>query len=506
MSNWSNVSNASHVSHASNASAVSALSAVPVARDQEQELSAREISAIDAQHIWHPYAAPGAPTRVVRSTDGVYLELVDDNRAGDVDGAHTDSVADTDSAANESQQQLHDESQWVIDGMSSWWAACFGHSHPRLVAAAQRQIDAMSHVMFGGLTHQPAAELTRNLLELTEHRYQQVFYSDSGSVAVEVAIKMALQYARGAAGASASASPQNQRTKLLTWRSGYHGDTFQAMSVCDPDGGMHSLWSGTLKEQIFVPAPPTRGATAQQREEYLRVVEAAMSDEVAAMIIEPVVQGAGGMRFHDHELLIGIRELCTRHGIVLIADEIATGFGRTGDLFTTHAAGITPDILCVGKGLTGGFMSMAATLATQEVAETMQPAALMHGPTFMANPLACAVATEATTMVREGAWRAQVARIESELVAGLSPLREQPGVADVRVLGAIGVVEMERDVDMAIATQAALDAGVWIRPFGRLVYTMPPYICSGGQVAKICQAIARIVAACGRDAAEELQP
>lgn len=472
MSNGSNVSDASHVSNASNASAVSAVS---VARDQEQELSAREISAIDAQHIWHPYAAPGAPTRVVRSTDGVYLELVD-------------------------------ESQWVIDGMSSWWAACFGHSHPRLVAAAQRQIDAMSHVMFGGLTHQPAATLTRNLLELTEHRYQQVFYSDSGSVAVEVAIKMALQYARGAAGASASASPQNQRTKLLTWRSGYHGDTFQAMSVCDPDGGMHSLWSGTLKEQIFVPAPPTRGATAQQREEYLRVVEAAMSDEVAAMIIEPVVQGAGGMRFHDHELLVGIRELCTRHGIVLIADEIATGFGRTGDLFTTHAAGITPDILCVGKALTGGFMSMAATLATQEVAETMQPAALMHGPTFMANPLACAVATEATTMVREGGWRAQVARIESELVAGLSSLREQPGVADVRVLGAIGVVEMERDVDMAIATQAALDAGVWIRPFGRLVYTMPPYICSGGQVVKICQAIARIVTACGRDAAEELQP
>lgn len=222
-----------------------------------------------------------------------------------------------------------------------------------------------------------------------------------------------------------------------------------------------------------------------------------MTDEIAAMIIEPVVQGAGGMRFHDHELLVGIRELCTKHGIVLIADEIATGFGRTGDLFTTHAAGITPDILCVGKALTGGFMSLAATLATKEIAETMQPAALMHGPTFMANPLACAVASEATAMIREGHWREQVPRIAARLVDGLDPLREMPGVADVRVLGAIGVVEMDHDVDMATATAAALSAGVWIRPFGRLVYTMPPYICTDDEIATICRAIARIVAACG---------
>lgn len=342
-------------------------------------MPASEISAIDAQHIWHPYAAPGEPTRVVRSTEGIYLELAD---------ASTTAVPDA-----TAEHPAKPESQWVIDGMSSWWAACFGHSHPRLVDAAQRQISAMSHVMFGGLTHQPAAQLTQNLFALTENRYQQVFYSDSGSVSVEVAIKMALQYARGKNSDSTSANTSTSTgtstpNKLLTWRSGYHGDTFQAMSVCDPDGGMHSLWNGTVKEQAFVPAPPTRGASSEQRTDYLRVVEAAMTDEIAAMIIEPVVQGAGGMRFHDHELLVGIRELCTKHGIVLIADEIATGFGRTGDLFTTHAAGITPDILCVGKALTGGFMSLAATLATKEIAKTMQPAALMHGPTFMANPLA----------------------------------------------------------------------------------------------------------------------
>lgn len=448
--------------------------------------SSREISRIDAQHIWHPYAAPGEPTRVVRSTDGCYLELADAVTTA-APGPAVEASADSESAAQP-------DSQWVIDGMSSWWAACFGHSHPRLVEAAKNQIDAMSHVMFGGLTHQPAAQLTENLLALTENRYQQVFYSDSGSVAVEVAIKMALQYARGA---SPAADGETSRNKLLTWRSGYHGDTFQAMSVCDPDGGMHSLWNGTVKEQIFVPAPPTRGASAQEREEYLQVVEDAMNGEVAAMIIEPVVQGAGGMRFHDHELLVGIRELCSKHGIVLIADEIATGFGRTGEVFTTHAAGITPDILCVGKALTGGFMSLAATLATKEVAETMQPAALMHGPTFMANPLACAVATEATAMIREGEWRSDVARIESALVAGLQPLRDKPGVADVRVLGAIGVVEMDADVDMAQATAAALSAGVWLRPFGRLVYTMPPYICNDGELAAICQAIARVVEVCG---------
>lgn len=399
-----------------------------------------QVAAIDSTHIWHPYAAPGAPALQVLRTDGAYLELANGQR--------------------------------VIDGMSSWWAACHGHSHPRLVAAAKDQIDRFSHVMFGGLTHEPAARLTANLLELTNHQYAQVFYSDSGSVAVEVAVKMALQ-----------CSPPG-RTKLLTWRSGYHGDTFAAMSVCDPEGGMHSMWKGILAEQIFTPAPPTEGASAKQRAEYLDKFESFITEEVAAVIIEPGVQGAGGMRFHDLELVAGVRELCDKHGILLIADEIATGFGRAGELFMTQAAGITPDIMCVGKALTGGFVSLAATLATQKVAETMQPPALMHGPTFMANPLSCAVAAESTAMIAEGTWRADVARIEQGLRAGLS---DAPGITRVR--GAIGVLEMDHDGDMEATTAAALEEGVWLRPFGRLIYTMPPYICTDEEVARICRAV-----------------
>ena len=399
-----------------------------------------QVAAIDSTHIWHPYAAPGAPALQVLRTDGAYLELANGQR--------------------------------VIDGMSSWWAACHGHSHPRLVAAAKDQIDRFSHVMFGGLTHEPAARLTANLMELTNHQYAQVFYSDSGSVAVEVAVKMALQ-----------CSPPG-RTKLLTWRSGYHGDTFAAMSVCDPEGGMHTMWKGILAEQIFAPAPPTEGASAKQRAEYLDKFESFITEEVAAVIIEPGVQGAGGMRFHDLELVAGVRELCDKHGILLIADEIATGFGRAGELFMTQAAGITPDIMCVGKALTGGFVSLAATLATQKVAETMQPRALMHGPTFMANPLSCAVAAESTAMIAEGTWRADVARIEQGLRAGLS---DAPGITRVR--GAIGVPEMDHDVDMEATTAAALEEGVWLRPFGRLIYTMPPYICTDEEVARICRAV-----------------
>ena len=403
-------------------------------------LNSVQVAAIDSTHIWHPYAAPGAPALQVLRTDGAYLELANGQR--------------------------------VIDGMSSWWAACHGHSHPRLVAAAKDQIDRFSHVMFGGLTHEPAARLTANLMELTNHQYAQVFYSDSGSVAVEVAVKMALQ-----------CSPPG-RTKLLTWRSGYHGDTFAAMSVCDPEGGMHTMWKGILAEQIFAPAPPTEGASAKQRAEYLDKFESFIAEEVAAVIIEPGVQGAGGMRFHDLELVAGVRELCDKHGILLIADEIATGFGRAGELFMTQAAGITPDIMCVGKALTGGFVSLAATLATQKVAETMQPPALMHGPTFMANPLSCAVAAESTAMISEGTWRADVARIEQGLRAGLS---DAPGITRVR--GAIGVLEMAHDVDMEATTAAALEEGVWLRPFGRLIYTMPPYICTDEEVARICRAV-----------------
>ena len=418
------------------------------------DISAEDIAALDARHIWHPYAGPGEPTLVVDSAAGVHLTLADGTT--------------------------------LIDAMSSWWAAAHGHGHPRLKAAAAAQIERMSHVMFGGLTHEPAARLTRNLMELTRGDFEQVFYSDSGSVSVEVAIKMALQYARGLG--------HPERTKMLTWRSGYHGDTFAAMSVCDPEGGMHSMWTGTLARQVFAPAPPTRGASPAERATYLHELEACITEEVAALVIEPVVQGAGGMRFHDHELVRGARDICDRHGIVLIADEIATGFGRTGDLFATQAAGVVPDIMCVGKAMTGGFMTMAATLATAKVAEGMRPRALMHGPTFMANPLACAVSAAATELILEGHWREQVAGIEKQLQRGLTGLAEEPGVADVRVLGAIGVVEMEREVNMAAATAAAVEQGVWLRPFGRLIYIMPPFISTADEVTQMCRGVRAAVA------------
>lgn len=418
------------------------------------DISAEDIAALDARYIWHPYAAPGEPTLVVDSAAGVHLTLADGTT--------------------------------LIDAMSSWWAAAHGHGHPRLKAAAAAQIERMSHVMFGGLTHEPAARLTRNLMELTRGDFEQVFYSDSGSVSVEVAIKMALQYARGLG--------HSERTKMLTWRSGYHGDTFAAMSVCDPEGGMHSMWTGTLARQVFAPAPPTRGASPAERATYLHELEACITEEVAALVIEPVVQGAGGMRFHDHELVRGARDICDRHGIVLIADEIATGFGRTGDLFATQAAGVVPDIMCVGKAMTGGFMTMAATLATAKVTEGMRPRALMHGPTFMANPLACAVSAAATELIVEGHWREQVAGIEKQLQRGLTGLAEEPGVADVRVLGAIGVVEMEREVNMAAATAAAVEQGVWLRPFGRLIYIMPPFISTADEVAQMCRGVRAAVA------------
>ena len=418
------------------------------------DISAEDIAALDARHIWHPYAGPGEPTLVVDSAAGVHLTLADGTT--------------------------------LIDAMSSWWAAAHGHGHPRLKAAAAAQIERMSHIMFGGLTHEPAARLTRNLMELTRGDFEQVFYSDSGSVSVEVAIKMALQYARGLG--------HPERTKMLTWRSGYHGDTFAAMSVCDPEGGMHSMWTGTLARQIFAPAPPTRGASPAERATYLHELEACITEEVAALVIEPVVQGAGGMRFHDHELVRGARDICDRHGIVLIADEIATGFGRTGDLFATQAAGVVPDIMCVGKAMTGGFMTMAATLATAKVSERMRPRALMHGPTFMANPLACAVSAEATALIVEGHWREQVAGIEKQLQRGLADLAEEPGVADVRVLGAIGVVEMEREVNMAAATAAAVEQGVWLRPFGRLIYIMPPFISTADEVTLMCRGVRAAVA------------
>lgn len=416
-------------------------------------MHAREIADIDAAHIWHPYAEPGQFTYPVDSASGARITL-------------------------------HD-GRVLIDAMSSWWAAIHGHSNPRLVAAAEAQIAKMSHVMFGGLTHEPAVTLTKRLLGLTGGAFSQVFYSDSGSVSVEVAMKMALQYAIG--------QGHPERTTFLTWRSGYHGDTFATMSVCDPQGGMHSMWGDALKPQVFAPAPPVRGASAAEHAAYLDEFAQLITPEIAGVIVEPVVQGAGGMRFHDPELLSGLRKFCDASGIPLIADEIATGFGRTGQLFTTLDNGVVPDIMCVGKAMTGGFMTLAATLATEKIASGMEPRALMHGPTFMANPLACAVAAESVAMVAEGRWREQVSRIEAGLERGLRPLEELPGVADVRVLGAIGVVELEHDAPMRETTEAAMSEGVWVRPFGRLIYTMPPYICSEDEIAQICRGISAAV-------------
>lgn len=414
----------------------------------------------DQSHIWHPYSTtPAAVDPIpIASANGVHLYQPDGSS--------------------------------LIDAMSSWWAAAHGHSHPHLVAAATRQINTMSHVMFGGITHEPAVQLAEKLVTLTDEPLSKVFFSDSGSIAVEVAIKIALQYHIGRG--------EPDRKRLLTWRNGYHGDTFAAMSVCDPDGGMHSMWQGTLAEQIFAPAPPPRGARPQQIQEYLDEFEHHLNHPdyghtIAAVIIEPIVQGAGGMRFHDAALVTALRALCTRYGVLMIADEIATGFGRTGALFATNTAGVTPDILCLGKALTGGFMTLAATLTTAEIADTIAEP-LMHGPTFMANPLACAVATAAMELIEQGHWRTTVPRIENELHAHLAPLIDAPGVRDVRTLGAIGVVEMHKPVDMKTATQAAIASGVWLRPFGKLIYCMPPYICTSEDVEKICAAMTAVVA------------
>jgi adenosylmethionine-8-amino-7-oxononanoate aminotransferase len=415
-------------------------------------LTPDEISAIDTAHIWHPYSTIGsaALTPVVAvGAKGAWLTVVHDGRSVD-----------------------------VLDAMSSWWTAVHGHGHPRLDAAVSAQLATMNHVMFGGLTHEPAARLAQLLVQITPVGLDSVFFSDSGSVSVEVAAKMALQYWRS------RGRPAKHR--LMTWRGGYHGDTFTPMSVCDPDGGMHSIWTDVLARQVFAPQVPGDYDSA-----YVAAFErqlAEHADELAAVIVEPVVQGAGGMRFHDPRYLNDLRRLCDRHGVLLIFDEIATGFGRTGELFAADHAGVTPDIMCVGKALTGGYMTLAATLCTAHVAATIsagEPGALMHGPTFMANALACAVSVAAVELLLEGDWRARVREIESGLREGLEPARSLPGVADVRVLGAIGVIEMRELVDMAVATRTAIEHGLWLRPFGRLVYAMPPYICTPQEVAAI---------------------
>jgi adenosylmethionine---8-amino-7-oxononanoate aminotransferase len=339
--------------------------------------------------------------------------------------------------------------------------------------------------MFGGLTHEPAARLARLLVDITPMGLETVFFSDSGSVSVEVAVKMALQYwrSRGRPG----------KRRLMTWRGGYHGDTFTPMSICDPDGGMHSLWTDILARQVFAPQVPRDYDDA-----YVAAFEAQLADhadELAAVVVEPVVQGAGGMRFHDPRYLADLRDICRRRDVLLVFDEIATGFGRTGELFAADHAGVSPDIMCVGKALTGGYLSLAATLCTTDVAHTIssgEAGALMHGPTFMANPLACAVSAASVELLLGQDWRSSVAQISAGLAGGLEPARALPSVTDVRVCGAIGVIECDRAVDLAIATPAAIEHGVWLRPFRNLVYAMPPFICTPDEIVQITSAMVEV--------------
>ncbi|MCW2552992.1 MAG: adenosylmethionine--8-amino-7-oxononanoate transaminase [Mycobacterium sp.] len=425
-------------------------------------LTPEQISAIDAAHVWHPYSkisADAIPPVVAVEAHGTSLTVIDGGRPVD-----------------------------VIDGMSSWWTAIHGHGHPVLDAAITKQLATMNHVMFGGLTHEPAARLAELLVQIAPDGLDTVFFSDSGSVAVEVAAKMALQFQRSLG--------RPGKHRLMTWRGGYHGDTFTPMSVCDPDGGMHSIWADVLFPQVFAPQVPSRYDPAYSAAFEEQLAEHA--DELAAVIVEPVVQGAGGMRFHDPRYLVDLRAACTRHGVLLIFDEIATGFGRTGELFAADHAGVSPDIMCVGKALTGGYVTLAATLCTAEIAQTIsagEPGALMHGPTFMANALACAVSVASVELLLSQDWRQRVRDIESALVTGLAPARELSGVADVRVLGAIGVIEMCEPVDMGVATEASLRHGVWLRPFRNLVYAMPPYVCTPAEVATIGSAMVGVARA-----------
>ncbi|EJT3518645.1 adenosylmethionine--8-amino-7-oxononanoate transaminase [Vibrio parahaemolyticus] len=411
--------------------------------------------AFDRQHIWHPYTSTLTPLTCypVASANGVYIKLEDGTE--------------------------------LVDGMSSWWSTIHGYNHPHLNQAAHQQIDQVSHVMFGGITHQPAISLCKKLLSLAPNNLEHVFLADSGSVAVEVSLKMALQYwhAKG-----------ERRPKFLTLRHGYHGDTFAAMSVTDPDNSMHSLYKGFLPEHIFAESP-TCGYWDEWKPEDLADFEHKIDShhqELAAVILEPIVQGAGGMRIYHPEFLKGVRRLCDKYDLLLITDEIATGFGRTGKLFACEHADIQPDILCVGKALTGGYMTLSATLASKHVADTVcggDAGCFMHGPTFMGNPLACAVATASLELIEQGDWQQQTQQIEMLFSELLPKLEEYDLVKNTRWLGAIGVVETHRPVNMETIQALFVEHGVWIRPFGNLIYMMPPFISKPEDIEKLINAI-----------------
>ena len=414
----------------------------------------------DRQHIWHPYTSLNhpSPTFLVESASGVRIKLADGRE--------------------------------LIDGMSSWWAAIHGYNHPTLNWAIEHQLKSMSHVMFGGLTHKPAIDLAKSLNDITHKELQHVFFADSGSVAVEVAIKMAIQYW--------ASKEKSNKQRLLTIKNGYHGDTFGAMAVCDPDNGMHHLFKDVLAQHLFAKSPECLNQE-QYDKEAIKDIEILLKNNaltIAAVILEPIVQGAGGMRFYSAAYLKKVRELCDKYNTLLILDEIATGFGRTGTLFAHEHADITPDILCVGKALTGGYLSLAATLCSSKIADGIgsgEHPTLMHGPTFMANPLACAVANASIKLLLDSPWQQRVQAIEHQLSTELEPCRKLSSVKDVRVKGAIGVIELHKSIDIHWMQPRFVELGVWIRPFSNLVYVMPPYIIEPNDLSSITSSMWQVV-------------